>query len=78
MAPYLDESETTVGVHICMSHVAAAADGEIVTIAGRWPRWASAACTSTYEPSAAIAWWVRARTSGPSSTPAASPADHAV
>ena len=32
VAPYLDEGETTVGVHICVSHVAAAAAGEMVTI----------------------------------------------
>jgi fluoroacetyl-CoA thioesterase len=30
--PHLDEHETTVGVHVCVSHVAAAAVGEEVTV----------------------------------------------
>ncbi|MDY7101608.1 MAG: thioesterase family protein [Actinomycetota bacterium] len=32
--PHLDENETTVGVHVCVSHVAAAAVGEEVTVHG--------------------------------------------
>jgi fluoroacetyl-CoA thioesterase len=33
--PHLDENETTVGTHVCVSHVAAAAAGETVTVTGR-------------------------------------------
>lgn len=32
VVPHLDEGETTVGTHVCVSHVASAAAGEDVTI----------------------------------------------
>ena len=78
VAPYLDEGETTVGVHICVSHVAAAAAGEMVTIGWKLAEVGKRRLHFEVRASAAIAWWVRARTTGPSSTPAASPADHVV
>ena len=31
-APHLDEGETTVGTHVCVSHVAAAEAGEVVSV----------------------------------------------
>jgi len=34
-APHLDEDETTVGTHVCVSHAAAAMAGEDVTIHAR-------------------------------------------
>ncbi len=34
-APHLDEGETTVGTHICVSHLAAANSGEVVTVSAR-------------------------------------------
>lgn len=34
-APHLDEGETTVGTHICVSHLAAANSGELVTVSAR-------------------------------------------
>jgi fluoroacetyl-CoA thioesterase len=33
--PHLDDNETTVGTHVCISHVAAAAVGETVTVTGK-------------------------------------------
>jgi fluoroacetyl-CoA thioesterase len=35
VAPHLDEGETTVGTHICVSHLAAANAGEVVTVTAR-------------------------------------------
>ncbi len=35
VAPYLDDGETTVGVHVCVSHVASAGAGEVVTFSGK-------------------------------------------
>ena len=35
VAPHLDANETTVGTHICVSHVAAAVEGEAVTVHAR-------------------------------------------
>jgi fluoroacetyl-CoA thioesterase len=35
VAPHLDEAESTVGTHVCVSHVAAANAGEEVTISCR-------------------------------------------
>jgi fluoroacetyl-CoA thioesterase len=35
VAPHLDAGETTVGIHVCVSHVAGAAAGEAVTISTR-------------------------------------------
>ncbi|MCW0216500.1 MAG: thioesterase family protein [Pseudonocardia sp.] len=33
--PHLDENESTVGIHVCVSHVAAAKEGEEVTVTTR-------------------------------------------
>jgi fluoroacetyl-CoA thioesterase len=33
--PHLDDNETTVGTHVCVSHVAGAAAGERVTVTSR-------------------------------------------
>jgi fluoroacetyl-CoA thioesterase len=33
--PHLDAGETTVGTHVCVSHVAAATEGETVSVTGR-------------------------------------------
>ncbi len=35
VAPHLDENETTVGTHVCVSHVAAATEDEVVTVHAR-------------------------------------------
>jgi fluoroacetyl-CoA thioesterase len=35
VVPHLDDGETTVGTHVCVSHVAGAAAGEQVTIRAR-------------------------------------------
>jgi fluoroacetyl-CoA thioesterase len=35
VVPHLDDGETTVGTHVCVSHVAAAQEGEVVTVDGR-------------------------------------------
>lgn len=35
VAPHLDANETTVGTHVCISHVAAAMEGEAVTVHAR-------------------------------------------
>jgi fluoroacetyl-CoA thioesterase len=33
--PHLDAAEATVGTHVCVSHVAAAREGEVVTVTGQ-------------------------------------------
>jgi len=35
ISEHLDEAETTVGTHVCVSHAAAAGDGEVVNISYR-------------------------------------------
>ena len=38
VAPHLDDGETTVGTHVCVSHQAAATEGERITIRCRLSR----------------------------------------
>jgi fluoroacetyl-CoA thioesterase len=38
VSPHLDEGETTVGTHVCVSHQAAATEGEQITIRCRLSR----------------------------------------
>ena len=72
VTPYLDDGEATVGIHVCVSHVAASVSGEKVTIRSASPTSIVGRSRLRSPLTSATDCWGKEPTSAPLSTPVAS------